>query len=75
MNVDILQGKWKQMKGEVKQWWGKMTDDEIDQIGGSYDKLVGKLQEKYGYTRDQAEKEIDQRFASYPYDEEEETGI
>jgi uncharacterized protein YjbJ (UPF0337 family) len=58
MNKDMFEGKWKQMKGEVKQWWGKLTDDEVDQIEGSYDKLTGKLQEKYGYTKERAEEEI-----------------
>ncbi len=57
MNQDIAEGKWKQLKGSVKQFWGKLTDDEIEQIAGNLDKLAGKLQEKYGYTREKAEKE------------------
>jgi len=64
MNRDIAEGKWKQVKGSVKEWWGKITDDEVDQIGGNYDKLVGKLQEKYGYSREEAEKECASRFDS-----------
>ncbi len=60
MNSDILSGKWKQFRGEVKRQWGKLTDDELDQIEGQRDKLVGKLQEKYGYSRELAEREIDQ---------------
>lgn len=59
MNEDVLQGKWKQLKGEIKTMWGDLTDDEIDQIEGKRDKLVGKLQEKYGYTRQEAEDEIE----------------
>jgi len=59
MNRDILSGKWKQLRGDVKQLWGKLTDDELDQIEGSRDKLLGVLQEKYGYTRERADQEID----------------
>ena len=59
MNEDILMGKWKQFRGRVKETWGELTDDELDEIEGRRDKLVGKLQEKYGYTRAQAETELD----------------
>ena len=59
MNEDILAGKWKQIRGEAKQWWGDITDDELDQIAGKRDILVGKLQERYGYTKERAETEID----------------
>jgi uncharacterized protein YjbJ (UPF0337 family) len=59
MNRDILEGKWKQFRGEIKETWGELTDDELDQIGGRYDKLVGKLQERYGYSREEAEEELD----------------
>ena len=59
MNEDILEGKWKQLRGQVKETWGELTDDEIDQINGRRDKLVGKLQEKYGYAREEAEDEVD----------------
>ena len=62
MNQDIAEGKWKQMKGDVKQWWGKLTDDEIEQISGKWDTLVGKIQEKYGYDKQRAEKECRDRF-------------
>jgi uncharacterized protein YjbJ (UPF0337 family) len=62
---DILEGKWKQLKGEVKMWWGRLTDDDLDQIAGSKDKLIGKLQERYGYAREQAEREADERLSSY----------
>jgi uncharacterized protein YjbJ (UPF0337 family) len=50
---------WKQIRGQVKETWGKLTDDELDEIDGKRDQLVGKLQEKYGWTRMQAEDELD----------------
>ena len=59
MNKDILEGKWKQLRGQVKETWGDLTDDELDQIAGRYDQLVGKLQEIYGYNRQGAEAEVD----------------
>jgi uncharacterized protein YjbJ (UPF0337 family) len=61
MNTDVFEGKWKQMRGQAKVWWGKLTDDDLEQVGGKFDKLVGLLQEKYGYTRQQAEDEIKKR--------------
>jgi uncharacterized protein YjbJ (UPF0337 family) len=59
MNEDILKGKWNQLKGDVKMRWGDLTDDEVDMIEGRRDKLVGKLQERYGYTKDRAEREVE----------------
>ncbi|KAA5606850.1 CsbD family protein [Roseospira marina] len=59
MNWDEVKGRWKQVKGDAKIQWGKLTDDELDQIEGNRDKLVGKLQEKYGKTREEAEKDVD----------------
>jgi len=59
MNTEVLEGKWKQMKGRIQEQWGDFTDDEVDQIQGRRDMLIGKLQEKYGYTREQAERELD----------------
>lgn len=58
MNKDILQGNWKQFKGEVQKQWGKLTDDKLDQIDGSREKLIGQLQEDYGIARDEAEKQV-----------------
>lgn len=58
MNTDTLKGKWKQLSGEVKAQWGKLTDDEVLRIEGDLDKLQGKIQEKYGYSKDQAKKEV-----------------
>ncbi len=57
MNDDILKGKWNEMKGEVKKKWGKLTDDDLMVISGEKEKLVGVLQTKYGYAKDNAEKE------------------
>lgn len=57
-NQDVLAGKWKQIRGQVKQLWGKLTDDDLDRISGRADILIGKLQERYGYTREQAEQEV-----------------
>lgn len=59
MNNDILKGKWNQYKGEAKKKWGELTDDELDQINGERDIIVGKIQEKYGRTKEEAEKEFD----------------
>ena len=58
MNTDIFAGKWKQVKGRIQEKWGELTNDEIDQIQGKQDVLVGKLQEHYGYTRQEAEDEV-----------------
>ena len=64
MNDDILNGKWAQVKGSVKTWWGKLTDDDVEQIDGKFDKLVGKIQEHYGHSREQAEKECKEKCES-----------
>ena len=52
-----MAGKWKQLKGGLKQIWGNFTDSDIEKIDGSYDKLIGIIQERYGHTKEQAEKE------------------
>ena len=59
MNVDQMKGSWKQLKGKVKEQWGKLTDDDLTVINGQQEQLVGKLQERYGYTKEQAEKEFE----------------
>ena len=66
MNWDQVEGKWKQMKGSMRQKWGKLTDSDYEQIAGSRDKFIGSLQERYGYTRDKAEKELDEWMQSDP---------
>lgn len=57
MNTDTFAGNWKQLKGKVKERWGKFTDDDVKVIEGRKDQLIGRLQERYGYTREQAERE------------------
>ncbi|AXI53616.1 hypothetical protein SuNHUV7_05930 (plasmid) [Pseudoseohaeicola sp. NH-UV-7] len=59
MNRDQIEGTWKQIKGAVKTQWGELTDDDLQQVDGNRDKLVGKIQERYGKTREQAEREVD----------------
>ncbi len=59
MNWDILKGNWKQWTGKLKAKWGKLTDDDLTSIAGKRDQLLGKLQERYGYQKEQAEKEVD----------------
>ena len=63
INWDIIKGKWKQLKGEAHVQWGKLTDDEWEEIAGNKDKLVGKLQEHYGWSREEAERRIDEQFS------------
>lgn len=65
MNEDVFAGQWKQMRGELKSWWGRLADDDLDRIGGQKDKLIGLVQEKYGYARDHAEQEVERRFKEY----------
>ena len=62
---DILQGNWKQLKGQVKEWWGDLTDDDLTKIDGRRDKLVGALQERYGYNKERAELEVNRRLDEY----------
>jgi len=65
MNKDILEGNWKQIRGEAKSWWGNLTDDDLERAAGKFDVLAGLLQEKYGYTREAAANEIDKRVTDY----------
>ena len=59
MNWDQVEGKWKQAKGSVKERWGKLTDDDLDVIAGKRDQLVGKIQERYGISKEQAQREVE----------------
>jgi uncharacterized protein YjbJ (UPF0337 family) len=61
MNNNMVEGKWKQIRGQAKIWWGKLTDDDLEKVEGNVDKLIGLLQEKYGYTQQQAEAEFKKR--------------
>ena len=58
MNWEQARGNWNQVKGEMKKQWGKLTDDDFAQVNGERDKLVGRIQERYGYAKDQAEREV-----------------
>ncbi len=60
MNRDIFEGQWKRMRGEVKDRWGRLTDDELDRVKGQSDQLIGLLQEKYGYAKAEAREEFNE---------------
>mgnify|MGYP001134271914 CR=1 FL=1 len=62
VNWDVIKGKWNQFKGDARIQWGKLTDDDWDQVAGNRDKLVGKLQERYGWKREEAEQKVDNFF-------------
>ena len=64
MNWDVIKGKWKELRGEARQQWGKLTDDDWQQIAGEKDKLVGKLQQRYGWSREQAERSANEYFTA-----------
>ena len=61
MNNDIIEGKLKVMDGQIKTWWGKITDDDLKQAGGNAKQIVGLLQQKYGFSRRRAEAEFNRR--------------
>jgi uncharacterized protein YjbJ (UPF0337 family) len=62
MNKETLKGQWKQLKGQVRKQWGKLTDDDLDQIHGDAEILAGKIQERYGRAKDEAQREVDKFF-------------
>ena len=62
MNADVIKGKWHQLKGEVKSHWGRLTDDDLDRVEGDSEKLIGRVQERYGYARHDAEREVNDFF-------------
>lgn len=64
MNQDVLKGKWNQLKGNVRKQWGKLTDDDVDQIQGDSEILLGRLQERYGRTKEEAQREVDNWLAN-----------
>jgi uncharacterized protein YjbJ (UPF0337 family) len=64
MMKDILEGNWNQVKGKVKEQWGKLTDDDLSVIDGQKDQLIGKLQERYGYDKDRAKQEVEDFFGN-----------
>jgi uncharacterized protein YjbJ (UPF0337 family) len=65
MNWDQVEANWKQFKDKVRETWGKFTDDELDVLNGTREEFVGKLQEKYGLTREEAEKELDEHLSTW----------
>ena len=64
--ADVLKGKWHQIRGEVKSKWGQLTDDDLERISGDAEKLVGQVQERYGYARDRARREVDDFLKRHP---------
>jgi len=60
MNWDQVEGKWKQLRGGVKEKWGKLTDDDLDRIAGKRDQFIGRLQERYGIAKEEAQNQADQ---------------
>ena len=60
MNPDILKGRWHQVKGDIRKRWGKLTDNDMLEIEGHLEKMIGKLQERYGFKREEAEKQINE---------------
>ena len=61
MSQDVFKGQWKEIKGRLKEWWGDLTDDDVNRVEGNQDKLVGILQQKYGYAKDRAIQEVSRR--------------
>jgi uncharacterized protein YjbJ (UPF0337 family) len=70
MNADQMQGKWKQIKGSVKERWGKLTDDDVDVVNGQMEQLVGRIQERYGIAKDEARTQVDDWLSSQHFDTE-----
>ena len=66
MNPEIFKGRWNQLKGDIRTKWGKLTDDDLTQIHGQTEKMIGKLQERYGYKKEQAEKELNDFLKEHP---------
>ena len=64
MNSDVLKGKWRQFRGQIKKEWGKLTDDDLNQVEGNYDILIGKIQEKYATSREEIGRRLDALQAS-----------
>ena len=67
VNRDVLSGKWKQVRGKAKRWWGKFTDNDLERIQGRFDELVGLVQERYGYTREEAGREVNRFMSHLPH--------
>lgn len=65
VNKDIASGKWRQIMGKAKERWGKLTDDELTRVEGNAEQLAGLVQERYGHSREQARKEVDEFFRTH----------
>ena len=65
MNWDRIEGNWKQLKGQAREHWGKLTDDDVDVAAGNREQLVGKVQERYGIAKDEAERQVDEFATRY----------
>jgi uncharacterized protein YjbJ (UPF0337 family) len=65
MDWNQISGKWSQLKGSAKQQWGKLTDDDLDYIAGTRDRLIGRLQEKYGVTKEEAERQAEEWYRTH----------
>ena len=65
MSQKIIKGQWKELRGRMKEWWGKLTDDDVSRIDGNQEKLIGALQQRYGYAKDRAMTEIGRRIDEF----------
>ncbi len=65
MNQAMLKGKWNELKGNVKEQWGKLTDDDLTRAEGNYNQLVGAIQQRYGYEKERAEREVNEWMNNY----------
>ncbi len=65
MNWDRIEGNWKQVKGKIKEQWGKLTDDDLDVAAGKRDQLIGRIQNRYGVAKDEAERQLDEWTRKY----------
>jgi uncharacterized protein YjbJ (UPF0337 family) len=68
MNKDVFLGNWKQVRGEARVWWDRLTDNDLDKVAGRFEMFIGLLQEKYDYSRAQAEREIEQHMKAFDSD-------
>jgi uncharacterized protein YjbJ (UPF0337 family) len=69
MNWDRVEGNWKQLKGKAREKWGKLTDSDFEQVAGKKDQLVGRIQERYGITKEEAQKQADEWVRAQQFDE------
>jgi uncharacterized protein YjbJ (UPF0337 family) len=67
MNADVLKGKWLQVKGSIKEKWGQLTDDDLNRVSGNVDRLIGLVQERYGYQKEEAKRQVDAFLAQHEF--------